>query len=62
VDDIEKSLFGQRAGRDSEDDLAQEVRESKPPRSQRSPGGASSRRRKPGGSPRRRENDDLPEA
>jgi 23S rRNA pseudouridine2605 synthase len=62
VDDIEKSLFGQRAGRDSEDDLAEEVRESKPPRSKRSPGGASSPRRKPGGSPRRREDDDLPEA
>jgi 23S rRNA pseudouridine2605 synthase len=63
VDDIEKSLFGQRAGRDSEDELTGGGGgESQRPRGKRSKGDAASPRRKPGGSPRRREDDDLPEA
>ena len=62
VDDIEKSLFGQRAGRDSEDELAGGGSEAKRPRPKRSQANATSPRRKPGGSARRREDDDLPEA
>jgi len=63
VDDIEKSLFGRRAGRDSEDEMeAGGGAGAARPRGKRPTSDSPPSRRKPGGASRRREDDDLPEA
>jgi len=61
VDDIEKSLFGRRAGRDSEDETEATGGATRS-RGKRPQSDSPPPRRKPGGSSRRREDDDLPEA
>lgn len=62
VDDIEKSLFGRRAGRDSEDETEANASGAARPRGKRPQSDSPPSRRKPGGASRRREDDDLPEA